>query len=68
MFDFNKLIEIAKGNYGTVYRGTNKLDGNKYALKIYLIRETNFDDKSMMKEFINLMKISSNEYYHENII
>ncbi|XP_021335808.2 eukaryotic translation initiation factor 2-alpha kinase 1 isoform X1 [Danio rerio] len=62
--EFEEIATLGKGSYGKVFRVTNKLDGQEYAVKKILIKKVTRDD--CMKVLREVKVLSSLQ--HPNIV
>ncbi|XP_073683858.1 eukaryotic translation initiation factor 2-alpha kinase 1 [Garra rufa] len=62
--EFEEITTLGKGSYGKVYKVTNKLDGQEYAVKKILIKKVTRDD--CMKVLREVKVLSSLQ--HPNIV
>ncbi|XP_051530581.1 eukaryotic translation initiation factor 2-alpha kinase 1 isoform X2 [Myxocyprinus asiaticus] len=62
--EFEEIAKLGKGSYGIVFKVTNKLDGQEYAVKKILIKKVTRDD--CMKVLREVKVLSSLQ--HPNII
>ncbi|KAL0983915.1 hypothetical protein UPYG_G00134720 [Umbra pygmaea] len=62
--EFEELCRLGKGTYGNVFKVTNKLDGQKYAVKKILINKVSRDD--CMKVLREVKVLSSLQ--HINVV
>ncbi|XP_051523695.1 eukaryotic translation initiation factor 2-alpha kinase 1-like isoform X2 [Myxocyprinus asiaticus] len=62
--EFEEITTLGKGSYGKVFKVTNKLDGQEYAVKKILIKKVTRDD--CMKVLREVKVLSSLQ--HQNIV
>ncbi|XP_051530582.1 eukaryotic translation initiation factor 2-alpha kinase 1 isoform X3 [Myxocyprinus asiaticus] len=55
--EFEEIAKLGKGSYGIVFKVTNKLDGQEYAVKKILIKKVTRDD-CMKVRFLEKLKCS----------